>query len=286
MSYNLKLYVIFNSNLLSSNIKGLINEQYMDFRQNIKIYQPQPQIPNNFTPQIPNPKFFNTSNPPPPPITGIAKSQLSTGIDCARLRDVIHKSTGLQTSPLCLLREPVNQMLWHLIDRQVLTARQRIGLDGVYCEEAMFDGRWRSILWGGNFWLVLTEYIVRRQCLMGVDGVYYEEAMFDWCWRSILWGGNVWLVLTEYVMRRQCLIGVDGRSLMLALTERYWRVIGNIGLRCGMFTSTNSNKQTTSMDEALVQFFGTRQSRPCDSLIMPPFHTDHESHESPRIDKC
>ena len=61
---------MFNSNLLSSNIKGLINEQYMDFRENIKIYQPQipnpkyfPQIPNNFTPEIPNPKIFNPSNP-------------------------------------------------------------------------------------------------------------------------------------------------------------------------------------------------------------------------------
>ena len=59
MSYNLKficdLYLIFNSNLLSSNIKGLINEQYMDFRQNIKIYQPQ--IPNpKYFPQIPDPK--------------------------------------------------------------------------------------------------------------------------------------------------------------------------------------------------------------------------------------
>ena len=49
------LYVIFNSNLLSSYIKSLINEQYMDFRQNIKIYQPQ--IPNpKYFPQIPNPK--------------------------------------------------------------------------------------------------------------------------------------------------------------------------------------------------------------------------------------
>ena len=49
------LYLIFNSNLLSSNIKGHINEQYMDFRQNIKIYQPQ--IPNpKYFPQIPNPK--------------------------------------------------------------------------------------------------------------------------------------------------------------------------------------------------------------------------------------
>ena len=49
------LYLIFNSNLLSSNIKGLINEQYMDFRQNIKLYQPQ--IPNpKYFPQIPNPK--------------------------------------------------------------------------------------------------------------------------------------------------------------------------------------------------------------------------------------
>ena len=49
------LYLIFNSNWLSSNIKGLINELYMDFRQNIKIYQPQ--IPNpKYFPQIPNPK--------------------------------------------------------------------------------------------------------------------------------------------------------------------------------------------------------------------------------------
>ena len=49
------LYVIFNSNLMSSNIKGLINEQYMDFRQNTKIYQPQ--IPNpKYFPKIPNPK--------------------------------------------------------------------------------------------------------------------------------------------------------------------------------------------------------------------------------------
>ena len=61
MSYNLilklccDLYLIFNSNLLSSNIKGLINEQYMDFRQNIKLCQPQ--IPNpKYFPQIPNPK--------------------------------------------------------------------------------------------------------------------------------------------------------------------------------------------------------------------------------------
>ena len=69
--------MIFISNLLSSNIKGLINEQYMDFRQNIKIYQPQipnifpksqiilppkSQIPKFLTPQIPN-----TITPPPPP---------------------------------------------------------------------------------------------------------------------------------------------------------------------------------------------------------------------------
>ena len=46
---------IFNSNLLSSTIKGLLNEQYMDFRQNINIYPPQ--IPNpKYFPQIPNPK--------------------------------------------------------------------------------------------------------------------------------------------------------------------------------------------------------------------------------------
>ena len=49
------LYLIFDSNLLSSNIKCLINEQYMDLRLNIKIYQPQ--IPNpKYFPQIPNPK--------------------------------------------------------------------------------------------------------------------------------------------------------------------------------------------------------------------------------------
>ena len=74
---------MFHTNLYHklSNIKGLINEQYMDFRQNIKIYQPQipksqifspnpksqiilppkSQIPNFLTPQIPN-----TITPPPP----------------------------------------------------------------------------------------------------------------------------------------------------------------------------------------------------------------------------
>ena len=67
------IYLIFNSNLLSSNIKVLINEQYMDFRQNIKIYQPQipnlkyfPQIPDNFTPQIPNFLTPQIPNHPPP----------------------------------------------------------------------------------------------------------------------------------------------------------------------------------------------------------------------------
>ena len=55
MSYNLWPIFDFDSNLLSSNIKGHINEQNMDFRQNIKIYQPQ--IPNpKYFPQIPNPK--------------------------------------------------------------------------------------------------------------------------------------------------------------------------------------------------------------------------------------
>ena len=32
-------------------------------------------------------------------ITDIAKSQLSNGIDCARIRDVLHESTGLYASP-------------------------------------------------------------------------------------------------------------------------------------------------------------------------------------------
>ena len=56
-----KLIFDLNSNLLSSNIKGLKNEQYMDFRQNIKIDQPQipnifpkSQIPNNLTPKSQN----------------------------------------------------------------------------------------------------------------------------------------------------------------------------------------------------------------------------------------